>query len=515
MKPDGIFLSNGPGDPAAVGYAVESARELMRSEAAGVRHLPGPPDPGPGAGRQDVQAQVRPPRRQPPGDGSGTRKVEITSQNHGFAVDVDSMQGRAVLSHVSLNDKTVEGMRHGELPVFSVQYHPEASPGPNDASYLFDRFCTLMQERTPAVADTRRDDLPPPRSPGRALQRARAQAGGDARPRGILRSRGQGVRRRRRAVRGADGVVPRVVRAGASARGHRADAGRVRDRGGAARGPADERRTLAALATSHRSLFELFETSGEVLDVEDLIGGARFAVRERRKPLGIAAGDVFEARLVLGRRDGGVRADLPVSSARRARRGARVGRARRRDRRGARRDPVSPVAPAHPLAPARPRRGRQGLSGCLRRPPAPGRGGAGVGGSLGGGAGGPGVRRGARTSYLIARARPATVAGVDAAPVRPVRHRARQPRVPGRHPVAPSWRPACETALGAVPRGAGREDHRVGAGAGRLRRAARDGGLAGGARRRRRPTSSSTRAAIAPPRPWRTRRRWGRARRWS
>ena len=63
----------------------------------------------------------------------GTRKVEITSQNHGFAVDVDSMQGRAVLSHVSLNDKTVEGMRHGELPVFSVQYHPEASPGPNDA----------------------------------------------------------------------------------------------------------------------------------------------------------------------------------------------------------------------------------------------------------------------------------------------------------------------------------------------------------------------------------------------
>ena len=77
----------------------------------------------------------------------GTRKVEITSQNHGFAVDVDSLQGRAVLSHVNLNDNTVEGMRHGELPVFSVQYHPEASPGPHDASYLFDRFCTLMDER--------------------------------------------------------------------------------------------------------------------------------------------------------------------------------------------------------------------------------------------------------------------------------------------------------------------------------------------------------------------------------
>jgi carbamoyl-phosphate synthase small subunit len=77
----------------------------------------------------------------------GTRKVEITSQNHGFAVDVESMQGRAVLTHVSLNDKTVEGMRHDHLPVFSVQYHPEASPGPNDASYLFERFTKLMDER--------------------------------------------------------------------------------------------------------------------------------------------------------------------------------------------------------------------------------------------------------------------------------------------------------------------------------------------------------------------------------
>jgi carbamoyl-phosphate synthase small subunit len=77
----------------------------------------------------------------------GTRKVEITSQNHGFAVDVESMRGRAVLSHVSLNDNTVEGIRHGERPVFSVQYHPEASPGPNDASYLFGRFEALMEQR--------------------------------------------------------------------------------------------------------------------------------------------------------------------------------------------------------------------------------------------------------------------------------------------------------------------------------------------------------------------------------
>ena len=75
-----------------------------------------------------------------------TRKVEITSQNHGFAVDVGSLAGKAVLTHINLNDNTVEGMRHDRLPIFSVQYHPEASPGPNDPSYLFDRFVKLMDE---------------------------------------------------------------------------------------------------------------------------------------------------------------------------------------------------------------------------------------------------------------------------------------------------------------------------------------------------------------------------------
>jgi carbamoyl-phosphate synthase small subunit len=76
-----------------------------------------------------------------------TRKVEITSQNHGFAVDVDSLRGKAELTHVNLNDNTVEGMRLGSGPAFSVQYHPEASPGPHDASYLFDRFMALIERQ--------------------------------------------------------------------------------------------------------------------------------------------------------------------------------------------------------------------------------------------------------------------------------------------------------------------------------------------------------------------------------
>jgi carbamoyl-phosphate synthase small subunit len=148
MKPDGVFLSNGPGDPAAVGYAVEAARELTRSKLPVFGICLGHQILGLALGGKTYKLKFGHHGANHPVMDLGTRKVEITSQNHGFAVDVDSMQGRAVLSHVSLNDKTVEGMRHGELPVFSVQYHPEASPGPNDANYLFDRFCTLMQERS-------------------------------------------------------------------------------------------------------------------------------------------------------------------------------------------------------------------------------------------------------------------------------------------------------------------------------------------------------------------------------
>jgi len=147
MKPDGIFLSNGPGDPAAVGDAIEAARELCRTKIPVFGICLGHQILGLALGGKTYKLKFGHHGANHPVMDLGTRKVEITSQNHGFAVDVDSMQGRAVLSHVSLNDKTVEGMRHGTLPVFSVQYHPEASPGPNDASYLFDRFRALMEER--------------------------------------------------------------------------------------------------------------------------------------------------------------------------------------------------------------------------------------------------------------------------------------------------------------------------------------------------------------------------------
>jgi carbamoyl-phosphate synthase small subunit len=147
MKPDGVFLSNGPGDPAAVGYAVEAAREICAAKLPVFGICLGHQILGLALGGKTYKLKFGHHGANHPVMDLGTRKVEITSQNHGFAVDVDSMAGKAVLSHVSLNDKTVEGMRHGELPVFSVQYHPEASPGPNDANYLFDRFCVSMEER--------------------------------------------------------------------------------------------------------------------------------------------------------------------------------------------------------------------------------------------------------------------------------------------------------------------------------------------------------------------------------
>ena len=145
LNPDGVFLSNGPADPAAVPYASETVRGLLGKRpifgiclghqilalALGGRTYKL------GFGHHGANHPVMDLR---------TQRVEITSQNHGFAVDAESLAGKADLSHLNLNDRTVEGLRGIGLPFFSVQYHPEASPGPHDSNYLFNRFSRLVKE---------------------------------------------------------------------------------------------------------------------------------------------------------------------------------------------------------------------------------------------------------------------------------------------------------------------------------------------------------------------------------
>jgi carbamoyl-phosphate synthase small subunit len=147
LRPDGVFLSNGPGDPAAVEHAVEAVRELVRSGKPTFGICLGHQILGLALGGKTYKLKFGHHGANHPVKDLTTGKVEITSQNHGFCVDVASLEGKAILTHVNLNDNTVEGMRHASLPIFSVQYHPEASPGPNDACYLFERFVRLMDAR--------------------------------------------------------------------------------------------------------------------------------------------------------------------------------------------------------------------------------------------------------------------------------------------------------------------------------------------------------------------------------
>jgi carbamoyl-phosphate synthase small subunit len=147
LEPDGVFLSNGPGDPAAVTYAAEACRAIVAKKVPLFGICLGHQILGLALGGATYKLKFGHHGANCPVMDLSTRKVEITSQNHGFAVDVDSLRGKAELTHVNLNDNTVEGMRLGDRPAFSVQYHPEASPGPHDASYLFDRFMALIEKQ--------------------------------------------------------------------------------------------------------------------------------------------------------------------------------------------------------------------------------------------------------------------------------------------------------------------------------------------------------------------------------
>ena len=144
FKPQGVFISNGPGDPAAVTYLIETTRKLIgKIPVFGI--CLGHQILGHALGGKTYKLKFGHRGGNHPVMDLFTKKIEVTSQNHGFAVDIDSLPKEEVeLTHINLNDKTLEGLRHKKYPVFSVQYHPENSPGPHDSDYLFERFYAMV-----------------------------------------------------------------------------------------------------------------------------------------------------------------------------------------------------------------------------------------------------------------------------------------------------------------------------------------------------------------------------------
>jgi carbamoyl-phosphate synthase small subunit len=148
LKPDGVFLSNGPGDPEPCTYAIEAARRIMEKEVPLFGICLGHQILGLACGGKTFKLKFGHRGANHPVKNLKTGQVEVTSQNHGFSVDPEAFQRpELVLTHVNLNDGTVEGFRHRDLPVISVQYHPEASPGPHDSHYLFGDFVAMMEAR--------------------------------------------------------------------------------------------------------------------------------------------------------------------------------------------------------------------------------------------------------------------------------------------------------------------------------------------------------------------------------
>lgn len=150
MNPDGVFLSNGPGDPEPCDYAIAAIKELLDKEIPLFGICLGHQLLGLASGAQSVKMKLGHHGANHPVQDVSSKRVMITSQNHGFALDIESLPSHLEVTHISLFDGTLQGMKRKDKPAFSFQGHPEASPGPHDADQLFDQFIELMQQRAQA-----------------------------------------------------------------------------------------------------------------------------------------------------------------------------------------------------------------------------------------------------------------------------------------------------------------------------------------------------------------------------